>query len=57
MSLSTKYLHILNTFIRFLTEAVIDTIGVLKGDRSIIVLPDFGGNIQLCGKLNNCFVF
>ena len=43
MSLSTKYLHILNTFIRFLTEAVIDTIGVLKGDRSITVLPDFGG--------------
>lgn len=42
MSVSPKYLHILNTFIRFLTEAVIDTTSVLKGDSSITFLTDFG---------------
>lgn len=42
MSVSPKYLHILNTFICFLTEAVIDTTSVLKGDSSITVLTDFG---------------
>ena len=42
MSVSPKYLHILNTFIRFLTEEVIDTSSVLKGDSSITVLTDFG---------------